>query len=63
MWYAASFSGPALHALIYDDAAGDGYEYDFRNAIGAISLHPGLKSLIRDRREGTTGKYYQPGTL
>lgn len=63
VWYAGSFSGPVLQALVYDGAAGDGYEYSFQSAIGAISLQPGLKTLIRDRREGTTTKYYPPGTL
>jgi hypothetical protein len=63
VWYAGSFSGATLHALLYDDAVGDGYEYDFRSAIGAISLQPELKDLIRGRREGTILKYHRPGTL
>jgi hypothetical protein len=62
VWYAGSFNGPTLHALVYDEAAGDGYEYDFRSAIGAISLEPELKDLIRTRQGGVT-KYYTPGSL
>ena len=62
VWYAGSFSGPTLHALLYDASVGDGYEYDFRRAIGAISLEPEIKNLIRTRQEGAT-EYHPPGSL
>jgi hypothetical protein len=58
VWYAGSFSGPRLHALVYDSTARDGCRYDFSTAHGAVSLQPALKRLIRDKQSADAACHY-----